>query len=718
MRATIVAEVDDELEVVRGTMTLSEGPWTLIDPLESLPEPDPDDDLRVPRTFPRGLSRGSVAFAVAGDTVTFETRLPRRYGDVGATAHGLFGNGAWYPQPLDEGELPIVDWEVTLALPEGAVGALGDVVGRDTLVWTGRAERASVAVLPRGRITHLRGDGFAVELLTRGAPRPALRGSLVKQLPLLDIEGEQWTGVVVEATLRRRLARPGVGLAYVSDHSWRVLWLLGRLHHLAPLRQIATALAPQPDPFHRELAGGAASMVHLARAKGMDARGAERLTRLLPSVDSALSDGLLPFSGDIYESLRPLDRIADDLGLGLVRGDSIADALARSPVDTDFMATWRPPDLPQDYRMELDNPGRQLHVLRDAPPEARAETLVVEIDGDRHPWTAGPGPDETTIPLEDRARLVKPDPDTHVAQTSRVRDLQPARYRVLLYGGVYLLTVNPFDVEGFVAASLRKRGDTFNVWTASLSTDAENLASVGFGYIRYAGPLLTERSRPHRFAATLYPSVLDPNFAPTQGGRFALGTAVSYTFDNRLGVVWPARGIRLRIAASAGLVPENLLTWLTITGSWTGLVPLHPRHVLAFRATGGMAVTDLNHRLLPLGGIGGLQSLPSDAALGSYTSVATMEHRWAPLRGVSIPHALGWVTEVQLTAGLEAGAALVDEELGWLVGATAGIAAGTDLFGMLPTLGGVTFAWPLMVEGIDAQPTPEPIIYLRAFQAF
>ena len=143
----IEASVDPELRVVRGTMTvvgLEGASW--VDPLASLPIPSLE--IAHVRTWPGRPERGSVVWEQEGCcTLTFEARLPHRWEDLGWTRrHGLFANGSWYPQPIVDGTLPVVHWQVDVDLPPETTGALGDSVGRGHVRWDGFADRASLAV--------------------------------------------------------------------------------------------------------------------------------------------------------------------------------------------------------------------------------------------------------------------------------------------------------------------------------------------------------------------------------------------------------------------------------------------------------------------------------------------------------------------------------------------------------------------------------------------
>lgn len=101
--------------------------WTLADPLATLPQPT--DDLTAYRTFPGAEDLGELIVEAQPDgSVRFTTRLPRRFGAVGALPRdGLWANGGWLPIVLEGGRLVVQRWDAELRLPEGAVGALNGV---------------------------------------------------------------------------------------------------------------------------------------------------------------------------------------------------------------------------------------------------------------------------------------------------------------------------------------------------------------------------------------------------------------------------------------------------------------------------------------------------------------------------------------------------------------------------------------------------------------
>ena len=269
----IVATVDPDLRTVRGTMTVPPG-TVVVDPLARLP--DPTDDLQAFRTFPGAPSHGAVTWERDGDALAFEARLPRRFGTIGATSHGLFASGGWYPEPDAIGS-----WDVTVTLPPGTGGALGDVADTDLLHWEGTGERAALAVVRDPRFVPLSDD---VLLVSQGKPPKILVRELETALALWPTAS---SGIVVRAPLRRRHTGHAPGLAFVSDRAFRVTPGFAFVHREAVARGIAAAFVPSPDPFDRELAAAALGQPYAERLRGIHRNRPSRRSASIPRRRSA-----------------------------------------------------------------------------------------------------------------------------------------------------------------------------------------------------------------------------------------------------------------------------------------------------------------------------------------------------------------------------------------------------------------------------------------------
>jgi len=738
---TVTAVVDDDLRTVRGTMEVTGlDEVELIDVLERLPEPR--DDLTLFRTYPGRPSQGDVSWTRDGDGgVRFRARLPRRFGALGHAAGGLFANGGWYP--VLEG-LPVVDWEVTVSLPEGTAGALGDVVGRGEVHWTGTAERASLAVVNRGRITEF-DQGT---LLTRGRPRRRLVRELNHDLAAWP---EPVDGVVVEGPLRRRLVRPGAELAYVSDRAYRLTPGLQFAHRVPVARGVAAAWSGRPDPFERELQAAGLSLRHAERLGALEADEVLGVFAWVPQVQSLLASRRMAFYAEILDRPWPGDPVADDLaemlrpstpgtaaaaqlddrfGPGtaettaksLSTGVPLPEALPEAPGLVRQLRTLPPR---QDYRLEVR--ADEVRVTRDAPPGAATEVVVVRIDDEDHAVFAPPG--TTRIPVTEPPRRVALDPEHHTRQTSRRDDTWPPRYTITASGWISTLNLSQRLLYGALYGSIRKQYDTRHIWSGTLSNSRADLVRVSAGHTWKLGPLIDGFSRRHAVRLGGAASVLDDRFAATDGARVATDAVLSWRWDTRVSYDFPLSGERVAAAVSGGTVPGTQERWGGGSGSVTLLGGLSPRVVVATRVSGAMARSTVPHRLLQLGGQGAMRSIPvlpacsldqvqPCAELATERGVVALEYRWAPIRNWSVPMLLVWGSELQLSGGFEATVAQVDGEPVTATGLTAGFLGVGDVLGAEQMGLGATLGWPLAARGLSLQRSAAPEVYLRMGQAF
>lgn len=748
---TIRATVADDLRSVRGTITWVTPPDTVVDPLAAVP--DPVDDLFSLRTFPGAASRGRVEWTPDG---TFLATLPRRFGDLGTTAHGLFANGGWYPQARTERGLETQNWQVTLTLPPGITGAVGDTVGSGTLHWEGAGERASIAAVRRGRVTALSAETHHISLLTQGAPRRWLVRELQDQLALLP---DPLSGVAVQAPLRRRLTRHGPGLAYVSDRAFRLTAGTRFAHRKAVTRGVVTAWVAPADHLHRELAAAALGALHAERAAGLDTDRLLGAFRWVPQVNALLSSQRTPFFAEILGRVHPGDPVADDLtevhaphtpgaavyaqlddrygdgtgrcvGGGLLAADPVTVVLAACGLAPDALDGWRARPTTQDYALTVHRD--RVTVDRQVAATAAAEAVVVRIDGEDHTVLAPPG--RTDIPASD-PRTVVIDPARHTAQTSRRGDAWPPRYDVTLSGWISAINIRRLQIFGSGTATLRRLGDTKNVGIGTIAHSRADLVSVHAGYVRSAGQLLDGWRRPHRLRVGVGTGILDPAFAATDGLALALDGSAGWAHDTRISGDFPLRGHRVSVSAGGGGIPASGATWSAVSADAIGVVSPHPRVALALRAAAAAARSAVPHRLLTLGGPRAMRSIPSLPAcpaiaddgtpipcteLATERTVGMVEIRTAPVRGWSIPLLLAWGTELQLTGGFEATAARVGGDPVWATGVTAGLLGLGDLLGAEASAVGVTAAWPVAWHPrlVELRRTAVPEIYLRFEQAF
>ncbi len=764
----IDATVDDDLRSIHGTVRFDEVNREVVDPLALLPEPHSDLDLF--RTYPGRPNQGEVDLQQQPDgSYAFTTRLPRRFGAVGATRKGLFANGAWYPQP--EG-LPIVDFEVTVRLPPGTTGALGDVVGTHTLSWTGTAERAPLAVVRGGVLTELDGHGV---LLTKGRPprrvveqlrkdlarwphfskgRPRSEQSIVRAE---DVDPEH--GIVVRAPLRRRLVRAGPGLAYLSDRAYRLTPGLEFAHRRAITKGVATAWVDSPDPLARELTAAGLGPA-LDAQLNVDTDRALRRWSWIPQVNSLLASRRIAFYSDILDLPYPGDRVHDDLeeiiaprwpgaaiaaqidllhGEGtslrvaehVARGDTLYVAMAREGHSAFELLPYRHAVPVQDLQLTVE--GSTVRVER--VPVGGPGLIPVGVQGPDDEImvvTAHSLREALTLELDAPPRRVAIDPDGVIAQTRRVADTHPLRYQVTAAAYIDTLNVTRGQVFGALFTTLRRRGDTRHIWAGSLSNSRSDLVRAGVAHLFKVGPLVDGFNRAQRLRIGGSASVLDPRFADTEGAKVAIDTSLGWSWDTRVSDLFPLSGHRLFGTVTGGAIPGVGETWGGGYAGAIGIIGVHPRLSLAGRAAGSLARANVPHRLLQLGGSGAMRSIPVLPACPSAPShpdgpcadlaterlLAVGEVRWAPLRNASVPMVLLWGTELQLTAGVEGVVAQVQDEPVRAFGVTTGVLGVGDMLGVEAMAAGVVAGWPVAWEGLELEARALPEIYLRWAQAF
>lgn len=740
-----------------------------VDPLAHLPVP-PDDRtlLRTWRGRPRpghidatswGQTRrghtldrvpdgadGPTSWGQTPRGETFVTRLPvGRFGDVGTTRRGLYANGAWYPQPLDaDGGLPTVRWDVTVDGPEGVVIVVGDAVGEGSVHWEGVAERAPLAAVRRAEVEVVEAGDSEVVIVSR-RPRRIVRREPAR---LLDAAGGEGRVVVVEGPLRRRLARPGPGVLYLSDRAWRLTPGLRTYHDGAVQRGLLAASQDLPDPFERALAADVMSRL----APAPDARGLLRWFSWNPVVDAILNDRRLPFWGDVFQAAHPEDPLRDDLvevfqphgptsalaaQLGAAHDDAVLRAVATAlrtgaplpPELAAFVASWRRPYPAQDLVLDVGEDAIHVERRRTGPDEDPLPTEVVEVrlDGEIRSATAAAGEAETLVfPHDGRPGRVIVDPRGLVRQTDRKGDAWPPRAVLLTAAWIDAINLTEGFVSGHVLAWARGRDDNRNVVSAWLAADQQSLPEITLGWLHRRGPLQDGLSRPHRLSLSTTAAWSNPAFAEGDRAVFTLGGTASYAWDTRISALFPLRGQRLGVSVGGGLAPQEGTRWGRADASATGVVSPHPRWALAGRGSVGVATGDTRQRLMWLGGPGAGVSLPPGIAIGTRRAVGMGEVRWAPVRNASLPLlGLAWLSEVQLTAGAE-GVVLhtIDGEDARLVGVTGGAAVVTDLLGASPALVGATVGVPAVVVGVtdaDGQPVEawdSPQVTVRFSQAF
>ncbi|MEN0061958.1 MAG: hypothetical protein AAGA48_07375 [Myxococcota bacterium] len=742
----IDATVLPGLRAIEGTLVV-DGDVALVDPLSRLP--DPPNDLHALRTFPGTPSRGEVTWVVTEPgTVRFRADLPRRFGALGATHHGLFANGGWYPQPLVDGTLVEATFEVRLALPDDAFAVVGADWGQGHVTTSLTAERVPLAVLPSARRTSLSDD---VMLVTRRRPRRGMHKRLVKMLP--HVPGPL-RGVIVEAPLRRRLTRPGPGLLFLSDRAFRVTTGLGFAHQPAVARGLMAALSGGSDPFVRDLIAAGRVTAYQQADPSLDSENLLGTFRWVPQVNALLSTQNTAFFSDILNRPHPGDPLRDDLvemwnptipgavvaaqlddrfgaGTGACVAFAWPDGERRCGLPEGTVASFRRPYPQQDYTIDVDVHG--VTVTRESEEKAPPETLGVRIDGEDVVRDFDPG--ATRIPWPTPPQSVVLDPKRHTAQWSRRGDRWPARYDITAQAWISSINLSQGQVFAWAASTIRRRYDTHNLVSAILSNSRTDLVSLDVSYLRKEGPLLDGFRRPHRISLRVGAGWLNPNFAETDGVQVAIDSTLTWAHDTRVSGDFPLRGHRVSTWVSVGRVLGRSESWVSTSASAMAITSAHPRQAFAAEVIAGLARSNVPQRLLRLGGPRLMQSIPTLPAcpsdpspedrepctvLATERAVTHLEHRVALLRNVSLPLWLAWGSELQITTGLEGLVARVDGEGVWATGVTAGIFGLADVLGAEPLGAGVTLAWPLVwdprLEEIERSAVPQVIV--RFTQAF
>ncbi|MCK6506730.1 outer membrane protein assembly factor [Myxococcota bacterium] len=755
IQVRLQATVRPDLRTVVGELELH-GPTGVVleDALGRLPVPA--DDLWLRRTFPAAPEAGRLRLIPLPQEgrYAFVAVLPRRVDASGfVPGQGLYANGLWHPQPVYEGAAPVVDWQVDLALPEGVVGALNTAVldnveGRDGAVlrWEGQAERLALAVVPQGRVQRLDLPAGEVTLVDRGPARDR------RDARLRQVLEEGWPGpdaprmVVVETPSWRRLARPGPGLLFLSDRAFRVTDGLWRFHQGAVRRGLLRAGLPIADPWLR---GFVADSLSELDGPAQTPRKALGWLSWIPQIDSLLYDGNLPYYGEVFDEPWPSDPVADDLlelvgpqapgrvvahrldhrfGQGtaalvaepLLSGIPLAAALDAAEVPAQDFDLLRAATPGQELRVDVQRQHGQHHVrvTRDAPAQAPAEPVLIEVDGRQQAWLAGPGPDllELTLPYRPRAVVVDPhgDVDQHASW-----DRWPRRWTATVSAFPSELSLSDGRITAFADVVLRRQYDTRWLLDLGIATDPEDLVRADVGVIHYRGPLLNRRTRPLRLWAYAGPALLDPGYRPTDGAAVAVGGSLGVAWETRVDGDMPTRGYRLALGGDGGWVPGGGESWGKVQASATGVVPLGGRLALAGRVEGGRADGGVEHRLLALGGSTGVRGVPVAQVVGDAAGIGNAELRWEALRGASIPLWLAWLSHLQLTGGVDAGVLWESpgstyQAVGW----TAGLGGIADILGARPTYAGITVGDLLWSGPTDLSPQRFPEVYLRMDRAF
>ncbi len=742
---TLRATLRDDLQTITGELTVADGEGVrFIDALSMLPMPE--SDTVALRTWPRGPEQGWVDITEQDSGVlSFYAILPRRYDASGLVpGHGLFLNGLWHPQPVRGSHLENTDWDVTLTLPEGVVGTLNGAYGTDELHWQGRAERLAISAIPDGEIRSLPLEaGELVVVDSRSRPRLDER--------LVALVEESWPGpmapdaLVVVTPSRRRLCRPGPDVLFLSDRAFRATGGLWRYHIPAVRLGLLSAALPITESWQRHLSAAA-----IAERLYEEPTPEELLGWFswIPQIDDLLYDGRMPFFSEIFNETWPADPLADDLqelidrriparallhridaiyGEGstlrlatvLLSGGSLHEASIAAGVPPIAMTEWLSWRSPGELSVAVEEVAAEtwrITVDREAADDAPIEPVVVVIDGVEQTLLMGPGSDRVLIDQPEEPAAVQLDPDHRLLQSDRVDDRWPERWTAVVAFLPYELNVRSARLSAAANVGFRRQHSTRWRYDLGLYTDQENLVGTSAAVTRYLGPLVDRRYRVYRVWGGIGGAVLDPDFRPVTGSPLVTEAFLGSAWDTRERLALSRTGHRIAATVSGGLIPGSTEHW-SATGLY--LLTQHPiggRVVGVARLKGGLASGDVEHRLLALGGSGGVQGIPAVAMVGNDRVVASTELRWLTLHNAAVPIPLAWISELQLSGGLDLGTTSRDGLRTSAAGWTGGVAVVADILGADPNFGGIWLAgpaWvsdPALAEGLQ--------LYVRISQPF
>ncbi|MEE2750981.1 MAG: hypothetical protein VX519_06095 [Myxococcota bacterium] len=751
LEVEIQASVDPTSGRITGVLRSSE-PIELRNALSELPMPT--SDLVRPRTFPGEVDAGWMDWVpVEGEALawSFETQLPQRFGALGFQEdRGIWANGGWYPQPvLKSSQMPVVDWGVEVQVPPTMTGVLNDVVGQDSIEWQGRSRRVGLAVLLEGRTRVVHQEGLELVLVEDGRSRPEREAELER------IAEQVWTleqsarVVFVEAPMLRRLVRAGPGVVFLSDHAFRLSQPLVYLHREAIARSVLEASLPLEDSWHRSIAA-----VPLGREAAGLLREQDSLKGLagvrLPQAHTLFYDGRTPFLSDVFGEVHSSDPLADDLeeilrervpgrvvarwldalggegaalgvAEGLKRGLGLAESMEAQGLDSGLALAWAAPMPEQDLALEMRGGGRpRLALERRVEGPAAPVPVVVEVDDAREVWLTGEGSDEWTMEYDERVRKVVVDPERLILQPDRSNDRWPRGVWVVPAGYLSAIHLTERRFEGTAWMTIRRPYNTHRLAQVVLTHNAESTASFEGLVGRYLGPYRDRMRRQHLVWGSVAAGILEPEFRPTNTGRYHTDVGLGYSWDTRVSPYFPERGHRLWVRARGGAVPASDANWARVQTGLSGVRMFRPGHAVAGRIALGVAAGNVPHKLLPIGGSGGLSSVPSNAALGNISTTVGSEYRVVLLDGLSVRLPFYWLSQVQLIGGVEAGwlgqeggSDPMQQRLG--VGATLGVNVIADVMGMRPVMGGVALGRLLLQDPIFLEPDeiPPVMVMLR-----
>jgi len=532
-------------------------------------------------------------------------------------------------------------------------------------------------------------------------------------------------------------------MTYVSDRAFRLTPGFRTVHRRAIVRGVVEAEI-EASPLLASTAAAILADTYEEEQRQSVAEGLLRFGRWNPVVYSLLHSGTMAFYSDTIGRIHPSDPLSDGLMERLapstpgtvvaaqVRhrfGDQGALALAHDIIKNEASATesgqselmevvfdWDTEYPDQDFQVIGDRRRNEVTISRVAPASAPKESLTIRLGKEERQWLTTTGSDELTIPLD--GKPIRIDPQGITKQKSRANDIWPRPFSLTTAAAIYTVNLRRAYAEAFAAAWLRQAHNSRHIGSISLATDRENQVSSTIGYAHQFGESITGTARSHRVGLSVRSALLNPNFAEVSDQRVTAESYLSWRWSTRDDDIFPRRGHAVRVNGGGGLSPGTDVRWWSLGSAASKLLSPHPHHAFAVRASVAMAQSDLEHRLLDLGGPSALRSLPTAMWLVNTRAVGMVEYRHAVFRDLSVPLLLAWGSEVQLTTGFECGAGRQENTPMEACGVTAGLAGVGDGLGGIEQLVGLTAGWPVWTHAIEADQSWVPEIYLRLWQEF
>ena len=750
----LVATVHENLQVITGSMWIEgESSIGIVDLLSKLEVPS--NDLERRRTFVGPAETGWVHTVSFSDTKpnlwSFHAIMPRRYDATGfVPGKGLYANGLWHPHLMQDGTLQSARWHVEIRLPPGVTGVLNGTVDDSILRWSGVTDRLALAVLPQAHISQWEEDNTRYTLVSRGT-KQAKRDLALQEATQTPFPGPAADSVtIVETPALRTLARTGPGMVFLSHKAFRVTGPL-RVAHRSPVRRaILEATLPITDFTERQFAAWVLNKTEPEPA----AKKVLGPFAWIPEIDNLLNDGRLPFYAELFGDgttthpvpLDPTGIIAtvpppgvienrlNQLGDGdsalmvaqhLAAGFSLAQATAHSGIDSNASRSAFRSTPAAELQLRMRNRGfkKQLTLQR-SQFVGGSSAIPLEVNGQKSTWLPDPNERTLDVPLSETPERAELDPDRVFIQSYRGDDLWQKDMSTIVSAYLSEVAITSRRVSGGAALTWKRNGPSIWRWQLSASSNEDDLVSSYATAYRSLGPLVDLRERTVLAWFGAGPGWLNPSYYPITGGQGTVSMRGGIRWDTRTDRHFPRSGHRLAVGGTHGwIVPDTAhagqySSWSSASQTAMILVPIANGFTSAHQVRTGLAQSPIPHKLLSLGGGSGLLGVDPTAVRGNAVISGKTELRWLPMHHASIPAPLMWVSDLQLTAGLEAGRMWSQTTPKTAVGWRAGIAGMADLFGVRPTMLGLWAGRPFYACDESLMSNTWPQITLMGFQPF